>query len=123
MSHGYIASLHTASLGKKMLFVIESVLVMGSVISGMVNRGAPFNIWSGFQAAHIFPVESESYWTEQDYGRWIRDVTPGVSKINSRQNGFLLQATVHIDFDNYLVSVNPDVSVPIVLKLTIFANL
>ncbi|KAF8427681.1 hypothetical protein EV426DRAFT_631589 [Tirmania nivea] len=78
------------------------------VISGMVNRGAQFNIWSGFEAVHIFPLESESYWTEHGYGRWIRDVTPGVAKISSSQNGFLLQATVHIDFDNYLVSVNPD---------------
>lgn len=93
------------------------------VISGMVNRGAQFNIWSGFQAAHIFPLESESYWVDQGYGRWIRDVTPGVAKINSRQNGFLLQATVHIDFDNYLVSVNPDVSIPIDLKLALLANL
>jgi len=91
------------------------------VISGLVNRRAPKG-WSGFEAAHIFPVVSESYWIAQDYGRWIRGVTPGVAKINSRQNGFLLQGTVHTDFDNYLVSVNPDVSVPIVLKLAVFAN-
>jgi len=91
------------------------------VISGIVNRRAPKG-WSGFQAAHIFPLESESYWIAQDYGRWIRDVTPGVAKINSRQNGFLLRADIHTDFDNYLVSVNPDVSVPIVLKLAVFAN-
>ena len=92
------------------------------VISGIVNRRAPFNQWSGFQAAHIFPLESESYWIAQDYGRWIRDVTPGVAKINSCQNGFLLRADIHTDFDNYLVSVNPDVSVAIVLKLAVFAN-
>ena len=91
------------------------------VISGLVNRRAPKE-WTGFEAAHIFPLESESYWIAQDYGRWIRDVTPGVAKINSCQNGFLLQATVHLEFDNYLVSVNPDVSVAIVLKLAVFAN-
>lgn len=93
------------------------------VISGMVNRRAPFNMWSGFEAAHIFPLESESYWIEQNYGRWIQDVTPGITKINSRQNGFLLRGDIRTDFDNYLVSVNPNVSVPIVLKLAIFANL
>ncbi|KAG0633402.1 hypothetical protein HOY80DRAFT_1105786 [Tuber brumale] len=32
----------------------------------------------------------------------------GSSKINSRQNGFLLQRNVHAMFDRYLISVNPD---------------
>lgn len=33
----------------------------------------------------------------------------GVSKINSCQNGLLLRADVHREFDQYLVSINPDV--------------
>jgi len=33
-----------------------------------------------------------------------------VSKINSCQNDFLLQSTIYNDFDNYLISVNSDVS-------------
>ncbi|KAL0631101.1 hypothetical protein Q9L58_010035 [Maublancomyces gigas] len=78
------------------------------VISGMVNRRAPFNMWSGFEAAHIFPLESGSYWIEQNYGRWIRDATPGVAELNSCQNGFLLRGDIHTDFDTYLVSVNPN---------------
>ena len=34
----------------------------------------------------------------------------GVSKINSLQNGILLRSDIHRDFDEYIVSVNPDVS-------------
>lgn len=90
------------------------------VISGVVNARAPFDIWSGFEAAYIFPLESESHWAERNYGRWIRDVTPGVAKINSPQNGFLLRRDIHTDFDNYLVSVNPDVSL-LTLDLIFFS--
>lgn len=54
------------------------------VISGVMNARAPFNIWSGFEAAHIFPLESESYWVERNYRKWVRDIPPGVAKINSR---------------------------------------
>ncbi|KAG0636829.1 hypothetical protein HOY80DRAFT_1087098 [Tuber brumale] len=32
----------------------------------------------------------------------------GSSKINSIQNGFLLQRGVHRSFDQYLISINPD---------------
>ncbi|KAF8419200.1 hypothetical protein EV426DRAFT_720151 [Tirmania nivea] len=53
-----------------------------------------------------FVRESELGTGSQKYGRWIRDITPGVASISSRQNGFLLRADIHIDFDNYLVSVD-----------------
>lgn len=39
------------------------------VMSGVVNIRAPFDIWSGFEAAHIFPLESESWWNENNYGK------------------------------------------------------
>jgi len=82
------------------------------VISGLVNRRAFIGDWSRFEAAHIFPLEKENLWIEWGYGRWITDMddTNGVSKINSCQNGFLLRADIHNDFDQYLWSVNPDVS-------------
>lgn len=82
------------------------------VMSGILNRRAPYN-WSLFEAAHIFPLEKEDDWIQSSYGRWITDMedTVGVSKINSIQNGFLLSRNVHGDFDQYLVSVNPDVSI------------
>lgn len=81
------------------------------VISGIVNRRAPHR-WTLFEAAHIFPLEKEDYWIHENYGRWINDMdsTNGESKINSIQNGFLLQSNIHQLFDQYLVSVNPDVS-------------
>ena len=81
------------------------------VISGVVNRSAPYR-WTSWEAAHIFPLEKESLWIQFRYGRWVTDMddTVGVSKINSLQNGFLLSANVHQQFDQYLVSVNPDVS-------------
>ena len=72
------------------------------------TRMAPYN----WEAAHIFPMEKENSWIHWNYGRWVTDMddTMGVSKINSCQNRFLLQANIHRDFDHYLLSVNPDVS-------------
>ena len=93
------------------------------MLSGMVNLNAPFGSWNGFHAAHIFPLQSESWWNDQNYGRWIRDVTPGVASINSCQNGFLLRADIHTDFDDYVVSVNPDVSIIPVLILVAYTHM
>ena len=76
------------------------------VISGVTNKSLAG--WAYFEAAHIFPLELESFWIEFNYGRWIDD-DAGVSSINSCRNGFLLQSTVHRGFDQYLIAVNPDV--------------
>lgn len=54
----------------------------------------------------------ENLWIEWNYGRWVIDLDdPLGSKINSLQNRFLLGEHVHSLFDQYLVSVNPDVSI------------
>ena len=94
---------------------MESELDGKCVFSGMVNLNPPFGGWNGFHAAHIFPLHGESWWSDQNYGRWIKGVTPGatpgVASINSRQNGFLLRAYIHAAFDEYMVSVDPDVSI------------
>ncbi|KAG0641782.1 HNH endonuclease-domain-containing protein [Tuber brumale] len=68
------------------------------------------NNWTTFEAAHIFPLRHESHWIQYNYGQWITDIdgAVGSSKINSRQNGFLLRQEVHTMFDQYLISVNPD---------------
>ncbi|KAG0634502.1 HNH endonuclease-domain-containing protein [Tuber brumale] len=68
------------------------------------------NNWTIFEAAHIFPLRHESLWIQYDYRRWITDMHDaiGSSKINSRQNGFLLLTDVHKMFHQYLISVNPD---------------
>lgn len=44
------------------------------------------------------------------------DDSVGVSKINSVQNGLLLSSHVHKLFDQYFVSVNPDVGTPHPMK-------
>ncbi|KAG0636523.1 hypothetical protein HOY80DRAFT_977166 [Tuber brumale] len=82
------------------------------VISGLLNPEILIqaNSWTGFEAVHIFPTEHESLWIQSDYQRWITDMddATGSSKINSPQNGFLLQRTVEQMFNQYLMSVNPD---------------
>jgi len=35
------------------------------VISGVVNRMAPYN-WAMFKAAHIFPLEQEGLWVPRE---------------------------------------------------------
>ena len=82
------------------------------VITGVVNRRAPTGYWGSFEAAHIFPVGAENIWREGGFSKYITDMdnATGVTKINSCQNGFLLRSHVHTDFDQYLISVNPDVS-------------
>lgn len=82
------------------------------VLSGFENLNADIGDWSPFEGAHIFPLEKENIWITQNFGRWITDMdyANGVSKINSCQNGLLLRRDLHTMFDNYLISVNPDVS-------------
>ncbi|KAG0636797.1 hypothetical protein HOY80DRAFT_324360, partial [Tuber brumale] len=57
-----------------------------------------------------FSLWHESLWVHYNYGRWITDIDAAIGSpgINSPQNGFLLQPTIHQMFDRYLVSVNPD---------------
>ena len=83
------------------------------VISGMDNEGAEDNDWSYFEAAHVFPLEKEDYWNEKGYAGFNTDMdsTLGNSKINSVQNGLLLRSDIHTAFDNYLIGIDPDVSV------------
>ncbi|KAJ8098943.1 hypothetical protein POJ06DRAFT_296662 [Lipomyces tetrasporus] len=65
------------------------------VITGRHNVEADRGIWRGFEVAHIFPVASEQL--------FIYD-----NGINSRQNGLLMQSTVHQMFDGLDFSINPD---------------
>lgn len=81
------------------------------VLTGVVNQGASLDDWTGFEAAYIFPIEKETLWNEYNFSRWIPNTTGCHSAaINSIQNGMLMTRTMHSVFDNYLVSVNPDVS-------------
>ena len=82
------------------------------VVTGTTNPLEHLDWWPAFHAAHVFPLEHESHWLEYGYGRWITnmDDAPGRSKINSVQNGLLMKEDVHTLFDQYLFSINPDVS-------------
>ena len=71
-----------------------------SVITGARNLAAQWGIWAGFEAAHVFPLEHESIWVAKNYSRWITDMdTVGISKINSVQNGLLIEDNLHASFD------------------------
>lgn len=89
------------------------------VISGRIISEANIQAdnWIGFQAAHIFPPEQETHWVQHNYGRWITDIhdTSGSSKIDSCQNGFLLDVGIHQTFNQYFISVNPDDNYKIVV--------
>lgn len=78
------------------------------VITGRANLAAEVGNWAGFHAAHIFPLDSETDWVQHSYGhRWLTD---GTASINSPQNGLLMGPTMHDLFDQFLFSINPDVS-------------
>ena len=79
------------------------------VISGEKAVCAHLNVWTGFEAAHIFPLAYEGEWEEQGYGRWITSIPISGGTINSVQNGMLLNSSIHQLFDSYHLAVNPDV--------------
>jgi HNH endonuclease len=84
------------------------------VISGVANSAAKIsrNEWDIFEAAHVFPLASESLFIQGNYSRWITSKTSWRDTgINSIQNGLLLKADVHRLWDQFLISVNPDVRI------------
>lgn len=70
---------------------------------------------TGFEAAHIFPLAFEGLFKQFNYDRWIKSPSDGGhvkgGKINSVQNGLLLNSAVDRLFDTCMLSINPDVSV------------
>lgn len=87
------------------------------MISGVRNIRSRWDIWSGFEAAHVFPLEHEGLWLSSGCERWIANMTGGQGNgnignygINLVHNGLLMRSDLHKDFDNYLFSINPDVS-------------
>lgn len=85
------------------------------VITGLVNIGVSANDWTAFEAVHIFPLHREEIWLREGLSRWITDMDGGSgdrdrAKVNSLQNGFLVLTHIQQRFDQYQLSVNPDVS-------------
>lgn len=95
----------------------------GCVVSKVENRRAQYDMWLGFEAAHIFPLAYEQYWIESGYGRWITTDPPQGGKINSVQNGILLRSDLHQLFDQYAFSINPDVRFHIIIVYSTATNL
>lgn len=67
--------------------------------------------YSGFQAAHIFPLAYEQQWRDYNLHRWITQQPEKGESINSVQNGLLLDNGIHQLFDDYSLSINPDVCI------------
>jgi hypothetical protein len=63
--------------------------------------------WTGFEAAHIFPLGYEGYWIKHNYDRWITIRPELGGAINSVQNGMLLSSDIRQLFDSYDLSINP----------------
>ncbi|KAK9245978.1 hypothetical protein V1506DRAFT_575870 [Lipomyces tetrasporus] len=77
-------------------------------ITGLINDEADSDEWSGFHAAHIFPLSSEDYFIQRGFSRWITNRTgERDTGINSCQNGLLMQSNVHEKFDGLFSPSTP----------------
>lgn len=83
------------------------------VISGRPNRMAEYGKWTGYEAARIVPLALEAFFLQDGLSLYITDKKGTETGINSAQNGLLLNSAVHKYFDQYLISVNPFVSIPL----------
>jgi HNH endonuclease len=81
-------------------------------ISGVPANLGPMGAWWGFDVAHVFPLAYEGHWRQNNYGRWITIPPREGGDINSVQNGILLRSDLHQLFDNFALTINPDVCVP-----------
>ena len=83
------------------------------MIRGLTNsvKSIARNEWDRFEAAHVFPLASEALFVHDNLSRWITLGVSTESRINSVQNGLLLRVDVHRLFDQYLISINPDVCI------------
>ena len=79
------------------------------VVTGKRALLAYKNGWTGFEAAHIFPLVYQGYWNDPNFSRWITTIPTAGGPINSVQNGLLFRSDIHQLFDSYFFSINPDV--------------
>jgi len=92
----------------------QKCVISGIVIPELHIQG---NNWRGFECCHIFPLQHGSLWEQRGYDQWITDIdhTSSSAKINSSQNGLLLQTTIHQKLDDYTITVNPNDNYKIVV--------
>lgn len=65
-------------------------------------------LWSGFEAAHVFPLAYSALWADQGFNAAITTPGPNGDNINSVQNG-ILRADLHQLFDTYHFSISTKV--------------
>jgi len=82
----------------------------GCVITGQPAENGRFGFWQGFKAVHIFPPSLEQYWSDYNFTAWITP-TGSDDPINSVHNGILLDSQMCNLFENYIISINPDVCI------------
>jgi hypothetical protein len=87
-----------------------------------VALSADHGFWTGFEAAHIFPLAYEQYWNDYAYSRWITVPATSGGSINSVQNGMLLRDDIHTFFDSYIIAINPDVRMACLPGATVANN-
>lgn len=92
------------------------------IISGQQVLNADIGFWTGFEAAHVFPLAHEDHWINHNYDRWITKPPAKGGSINSIQNGLLLRSDIHQLFDSYTVSINPDVYKSLFSEVIYLAN-
>ncbi|KAM5434655.1 hypothetical protein MferCBS31731_006600 [Microsporum ferrugineum] len=76
----------------------------GCMVTGAIAMDAEDDYWSGFEAAHIFPLALSELFSSFDFPT----VIPNERGINAPNNGILLRADVHQLWDSYAIAVNPN---------------
>lgn len=117
-----LTRVHSIASGSRVQAFTEAVRARDGrcLVSKVENRRARFDFWTGFEAAHIFPLAYEHQWKENKFGRRITGSPSPGGSINSVQNGMLLRTDLHQLFDQYGFSINPDVSHIIIITKDIY---
>jgi hypothetical protein len=89
------------------------------IVTGEIVPGAQYDIWVGFEAAHIFPLAYEQHWKDSNFACWISIPSIRGDSINSVQNGMLLENAIHDLFDAFYFSINPDVRIYLIFSIKI----
>ncbi len=82
------------------------------VVSKVRSLGPQYDEWDGFEAAHLVPLAHASEWTSRGFSNLVTLPPPHPhqdDKINSVQNGLLMQSNFHQLFDAYKFSILPEV--------------
>ncbi|KAJ5163716.1 uncharacterized protein N7500_005546 [Penicillium coprophilum] len=82
------------------------------VITGQTRATTYERPFLGLDATHIFPVSMLSEWRAGGYRQYITDTRPdseiGESRLYSAQNGLLLSADIHAQFNDFQLGIDPD---------------